>query len=359
MISYYQPHLLPFLSYHKLNLPNHVSRFHYLSWEDALWDILPQLGVRPGHTILLPDFYCLDVLVNIKLHGYKVQNYPLDHNFQVSAKVLLNLYNRIKPAVVIIFHAGGITSNIIRNQRLVDKLTRESVLIEDLVHKIVDPSKIHKLHGRHLLMDSLRKNLPLPGAFAYMSNELGTKISPPKINSPLYVLRVALFYYLYRTFLSLGSLFRNPILVAFAHNKVLMIHDEVVGDSQQGNQGLPWVPFVHSFIDYSKIRNHKTNQVKVYLILTKHLPSISKLVYVPFISKEDMGELRAFPLVISGALASTVEKALNPINVWTQFGDSIWSQEKKAFHLPLGFHITRKDQENIVSIISQIVQKTV
>lgn len=357
MISYYQPHLLPFLSSKHSSVPKNIKRLYYLSWEDALWDILPQLGAKHGDTILIPDFYCFDVIKNMKLHGYKAAYYPLDHNLQISRSSFTSIYNKIKPTVVILFDACGIKCNLSKDESLMKKILKHSVVIEDQVQRIIDPSKIKILQGRHLIMDSLRKNLPLPGSFVYTSSETGSLLSSPTLKSPIYTLKTITLYFLYRTTLSLGVLLHNPPLVKYAHKNLLSKHDDLIGDSIPGNPGIFWIPLIHRFIDYSKIRHLKKQQVRIYEDLLHRFIKSASFVSLPKI--DDKGELHAFPLVIDSRYAAKVERYLLPFNVWSKFSDSVWSKNKRIFYLPLGFHITLKDQQQIVKTIIESCQKSV
>ena len=350
MISYYTPHLLPFLTTVGLKVPSRLKRLFYLSWEDALWDLLPQLEIKRGDTILLPNFYCQDVINNIKTHGYKVALYPLDDNFQVSETKLLSIYNKIIPSIVILFHACGITSSISQNQVILKHILTKSVLIEDSVHRVIDSSKIKLLQGRHLVIDSLRKNIPLPGSFVYFSSDSKMVLAIPHTNSVSYSLKVMIYYGLYRIVLATGVSLHLKSVIKFAHHTILGLHDELVGDSITGNSGSPWISWIHKYINISKVRSHKINQVLAYQKLLQPIIANPKI-KIPNINRRDFGELHAFPVIVLTPLSDKIESALLPINVWAKFTDSQWSKGRKAFFLPLGFHITLYDQQLIVKSI--------
>lgn len=358
MISYYPPHLSPFLSLKSTRLSPNLSRLYYLSWEDALWDILPQLGIKPGDTILVPDFYCLDVINNIKLHGYRVSLYPLDNNFQISKTMFMEHYRKDKPSVVIFFHACGITNNLTKDEEFIKKFASTSIVIEDQVHHAVDPSNVRVLHNNHLVMSSLRKNMPLPGSFVYLTHHSRSHLLPPRAKSPIYVMRVTYYYLLYRLELGLGVALHLPQLVKHAHHTTLSIHDDLVGDSIRGNVGLPLVQTVHGHISFSKIRATKKRQVQYYLKNLLPLTRSKLNLTIPSISNDDLGELHAFPLIANLNLANKIEESLMPLNVWTKFPGCPWSKKKQVFFLPLGFHITIKDQTKIIDTIIASYQTT-
>jgi hypothetical protein len=355
MITYYPSNLLPYLSL-KLNpLPSYLSSLYYLSWEDALWDLLPQLGVEPGATILLPNFYCIDVIVNIKQHGYQVSLYPLDKNFQISEQTFLSIYKHLKPAVVIIFHALGITSQLMTNQSLIQQICKDSILIEDQVHRIINPQRLHLHHPHHLIMDSLRKNLPLPGSFVYLTPLTASRIKSPRFTHPLYVFRVAIYYLLYQLTLILGQLLHNRSLIAYADNQIMTSHDNLVGDSQRGNRGLPLISRLHSYLNHSKISHSKLKQVNLYRQLLSELthPALT----IPSIDQADLSQLHAYPFIVSTIFQAPLDLQLNHLNVWPKFPDSPWSESKLVYCLPLGMHVSEQDQHQIVSALLTACQK--
>lgn len=87
--NYYQPWLFPFLSLRKRYVPDGITRYTYHSFEDGLWDLLQHRGVARGAVILVPDFYCMDVISNIQNHGYTVVMYPLNKQFQIRPATLI------------------------------------------------------------------------------------------------------------------------------------------------------------------------------------------------------------------------------------------------------------------------------
>lgn len=346
MISYYQTRLLPFLSLKAWAAPKKIYTHYYLSWEDALWDILPGLGLKKGSTILLPDFYCLDVIGNVISHGYQVVTYPLDTNFQISKSKFLQIYRQTKPGLVIFFHACGITNLLSRDQSLIQLLSKNSYILEDSVHRIIDSSDLTFLSDKHFVLDSLRKNTPLSGSFLYAPKPIFDKLPMPKIKNVSYTLQVILLYWHYLLTLRLGVGLKHYPLVKYANNHVLKTHDDLVGDSLLGNAGMPWVPYLYHHLDFHKIKNHKIKQVQYYL---KHLPTV----FIPKIKDSNLGELHAFPLVIQKRLAEKVKNKLDTLNVWPKFTDCRWSKDRLVFFLPLGFHITQADQDLTIRTITQ------
>ncbi len=349
MISYYQTRLLPFLSLKSWTLPQNISSNYYLSWEDGLWDVLPSLGILPGSTILLPDFYCPDVINNIQQHGYKVTSYPLDSDFQISKAQFLKIYRQTKPVLVIFFHVSGITNLLSLDQSLIQLLSQKSYVLCDCVHRIVSTHDLSLLSNRYFILDSLRKNTPLSGSCLYCTKDFYNQLATPRIKNTSYTIRVTLLYWLYRLIHLTGVAIKSKSLVKYANARPLKTHDDLVGDSLPGNGGMPWTPLLHRHLDLEKIKSHKSTQAKYYLKYLSSLP-------IPRIKDRDLGELHAFPLVIKNPLAVKIKAKLEPLNVWPKFEDCPWSRNQKVFFLPLGFHITVSDQDQIIQTILQTIQ---
>src|SRR3989344_8457166 len=181
MINYYQPWLYPFLKFSKTSISPRVKRFFYHSFEDALWDLLKNKKIPRGSLFLIPDFYCGDVLENIRLHGYKFIHYPLDKNFQIKVSKFSKILKKHPPDAVVIFHACGITSRLLSDLSWIKVLDKKTLLIEDSVHRVINPSKLKLVSDSHFIIDSLRKISPLYGSSMYGTKK-GMSFEPAKFN---------------------------------------------------------------------------------------------------------------------------------------------------------------------------------
>ena len=350
MISYYPPCLLPFLQ-------RKAWRFHtpsprlYLSWEDALWEIVPALRLRPDCTILLPDFYCLDVTHNIEAHGYRVAAYPLDTNFQIKDELLLTHVRRHHPSILILFHAVGITNHQTQSRRFFAALPQSCFVLEDAVHRLLDPQTV-KLHNpRHFILDSLRKNVPLPGSFCYSDPVIGAQLPDPSGRDWRYRWGTLWLYIWYRLLLQAGYYLHNPDLVRRAHHHALRRHDDLVGDAHYGHPGWPWIPLLYRHVDFAKTAACKARQVATYLAALKPALATTTTCTFPRLAPGDWGHLHAFPLVVTLPAAKSLGKSLDLLNIWAKFPDAPWSQSRRVFFLPLGFHLTPTDQVEIIAAI--------
>jgi hypothetical protein len=344
MINYYQPWLLPFLSVKKKRVPIGVKRYYYHSFEDALWDLLLKKQIKKGSILLFPNFYCQDVLNNVKAHGYKYVLYPLDPHFQVSPKTFRKYVKTYKPAVVFIFHACGITLRLITDLSRDNYLSQDTTIIEDCVHRLVNPKKVTLLGDNHYIIDSLRKVSPLPGSCLY-----GTAQSlsfPQTSNSSIseYVISSSLYYLWFRFALTISAVANVPSLASWAHTYVLKKHDDIIGDSRVPYSGFPLILHIFDRFNFNKVEKLKTKQVKLY---ERYLNPIfnKKPFYKVCVSKEDYGKLHVYPLGYSIKPDIQLERYLHKkgVVVWFKFPDSKWSENGGVLFLPLGFHITERN----------------
>ncbi len=204
-INYYQPWLRPFLQSRKNSLPPGIKSYYYYSFEDGLWDVLAN-KFPPGRqlTCLVPDFYCLDVVNNLTARGHKIVFYPLDKHFQISGPKLGIYINRYQPEVVVVFHPCGITAKCLQQPDWNQDLPRESVIIEDWVHRLVNPEEIKLTDDRHIVIDSLRKVSPLPGSRIFGSERALNFSQAENSHFNLYVARSLSLYILFRLTLKAG-----------------------------------------------------------------------------------------------------------------------------------------------------------
>ena len=186
--------LWKYLGFKKNVLPKSVKRLFYLSWEDGLWDILEKKNVRKGSVILVPEFFCGDVENNIKNHGYKIRYYFVSENLQTTDRQLLSAINKFEPKVIIIHHHVGIFNLLLSYKNWSKYVDNSIILIEDCVHRIVEPNQLKFIKQNHFFIDSLRKVVPLQGSVVYgQKNDLNFK-QPPFYHSPLYSLKVHLLW---------------------------------------------------------------------------------------------------------------------------------------------------------------------
>jgi hypothetical protein len=361
MMNYYQPYLLPFLKKTPVRLPSEIRRTYFLSFEDALWVLLKKRNIPRGARILLPDFYCIDVVNNIKAHGYVPVFYRLDDSFRVTPKELASIIAKHNPAVTIIFHACGIARTERKTIAVLLDLFPDMLVIEDAVHRLLNPMEITLINPNHYVIDSLRKVSPLPGSFLYQHHDSPHVSADRNTHEWWYPARVHTQYMLFRIVFIAGNLLNNAALIRYAHERILSAHDTVVGDSKGGYTGIAWIPYLHRFIDFEKIRRHKEQQAVRYAKELRILFRKGSPWYPISIPDNQRKELHVFPIGIKGTVAAcrTVENHLQESGIiaWFKFPDCPWSDSRRVLFLPLGYHIRAKHISYIARVMAKITDE--
>lgn len=360
MINYYQPFLLPFLHMKPYRVPEGVKRTYFLSFEDGLWVLLKNRCVPKGSVILIPDFYCMDVVNNIRAHGYSPVLYPLDDHFRITPKKLDSYIKIHTPCVTIIFHACGLTHI---SEATISKLFskyKDMLVIEDSVHRLVHPELVTLVHPNHYIMDSLRKVSTLPGSFLYRKSDAPPIVSDKHFNEWRYLLAVVYKYILFRMLLVWGTIFRSPAIIRHSHERMLLSHDNIVGDSIGGYSGFFGVPHIHRYFNFAKIQKLKYAQATLYTKLIKHLVRKQPAWYSIDIPDHMKKDLHVFPVGRKGTNLrkeyQRIQKHLHKHGIisWFKFPDSPWSTKHGVLFLPLGFHITNRDVHFIMKTLEKI-----
>jgi hypothetical protein len=335
MINYYQPRLRPFLKLVPNKFPQSLDWRYYHSFEDGLWDIIQNKFPHRCITVLVPDFYCSDVLDNIRRHGHKYIYYQVDKNYQISPARFARYLWTYEPEIIIIFDACGIKNKLFYDRSWIKEVKKEALIIEDCVHRLVNPEEIKLIDKRHILLDSLRKVSPLPG-----SRMIGTKpglsfLPEKKFNFSGYFLKTLYYYVLFRAVLRAGFWLNDNKMVTWAHRNLLKKHDDVIGDRYIPQAGWSGFKPLIARIDYEKIQKIKIAQIRSYKKILAGLFKLNKFFEIK-ISPGDEKEMHVYPL------GTTINVSMN-IPVWPKFEDVPWSRDKKVLFLPLGFHIGDKD----------------
>lgn len=340
MISPYPIHLHRYLKKKKNQFPSNLGKLFYMSFEDALWDILKKKKVKKGSVILLPEFWCGDVQNNIVSHGYKYVHYHTTDDFKVNVSEIITKLKKIKPSVLLIFHPFGITNNLIQDTSWLKNLSQKTILIEDCVHRLVDPSDIRLLTKNHLVMDSLRKAIPLQGSNVYGNREF-FDFRPDLINgSFFYSVGVVFLWAVMQIFLNLG--------MVKAGHKIMQIGYDLIGDSTDGAGGWSVFDYFQQFVDYDKVKEVKTMQIKFY---EKELGRFQKRLYAP----HDRALMKSYPMVFPKKKGERLMEYLKIYGLMTKFelDDSAWSSRMKVIGLPVGLHLKTNDIRYIINIVKK------
>jgi hypothetical protein len=354
MLTYYQPFLLPFLHRKKYTIPAGIVQKHFLSFEDAFWMVLLSKNIPKNSVVLVPDFYCMDVVENIRLHGYMPVFYKLDDHFQITKQDLDKEIKKYNPNVIILFHACGITNKILTDREYIQQLCKNSLVIEDSVHRLINPSTTTIFDSNHIIIDSMRKVSPLSGSFMYSK---GVVVIPDSLKRHIeysYILRAHLLYILFRIVFVVGVLCNSYDLISYAHKRLLKDHDDLIGDSVYGYSGRVYTNMLHKFIDFSRIEKLKEKQIALYKKQLAPLYEKKSYWYEVVIQKEDTKCLHVYPLGLRDtSKVMQIEKALNDsrMPVWFKYPDSPWSRSRAVLFLPLGFHVSNNDILRVCSLL--------
>lgn len=343
MISVQPIQLWRFLTFKPKTLPKGIKRLFYLSWEDALWDILAKKQIPKASVILVPEFFCGDVEWNMCDHGYKVAHYATKKNLTSDTKDFIAKIKKIKPSVVIVFHPVGITNTLFDNFIWLKSLPEKTILIEDCVHRIVDPATIKFIKNNHIIMDSLRKVVPLQGSNVYGKVKDLNFSEPPVTQSWFYALKVTFLWIKMNIFWNFGK--------SFAAEKNMITGYNLIGDSKWPAGGWGLFNVFNHFINFDKIARNKTGQVEIYEKYLKHILPVT----IPYL-KSDKGKMRAWPIVFKNKVQAT--KVLNSLRgnglvVRFELIDSVWSQKYRVIYLPLGPHLKSAQIMEICDLVKK------
>jgi hypothetical protein len=324
---------------------NPMKRLFYLSYEDALWDILKKKDVKKGSAILVPDFFCKDVEDNIKNHGYNTIHYRIRKDLSVDVENFVEQIKKFNPMVITIFHPVGITSNLLINRGWIKMLDEKTILIEDSVHRVLNPREIKIYKTNHFIINSLRKVVPLQGASVYGLKEDLAFSAPPLYQSFFYSMKVHFLWLLMIIFRGLGQ---------FLFAEKLMIRGyDLIGDSILPAPGLFPFKILEEFLDYDKISKIKTGQAELY---KKELQCVTKnpVTY----QRSDFGKMMAWPLILDKEIANKTLRYIRSKGLIIRFelNDSGWSQKQKVIYLPMGPGITHSGQMKVCKIVIEALK---
>lgn len=336
-------------------LPPDIKNLHYLSWEDAVWDIIEYKKIPKGSIALIPSFWCGDVVENMRAHGVVCAHYECDENFQTDQKILLESIKKHSPKIIIIFHAVGIKNKLLtKNIHWLREIPEETIVIEDSVHSVVNPAEVIIVKRNHFVIDSWRKVLPLQGAAIYGKKEDLFWEQPKMSQSLSNKFTVVIFWLIFQILLFLQYISSNKISIFLGKlaEKCMIIGYDFIGDSKVASGIFNIFAELHSKLDYENIKKTKRGQVLLYEKIMKNIFENNEYVQQVEYQEGDREELRGFPVRLSLDFADRVLTNLRNNGLFVRFelNDSPWSQKQKVIFLPLGPHLNNRDIEKVVEI---------
>lgn len=363
-----QPYnIFAYLQKEKQIWPAGIVREVYLSWEDALWDLLPRLGYKKNSLILVPSFYCTDVVENMVSHGYRVEFYQVGKDLVANEEEVRKLFDVLQPDVVINFSPEGMGFTLPFS--VARSLHIRTLLITDMVHRIPQPSgEFFPENNRHLILNSYRKVTPFTGAVAIYTRNARERA---KSTYPFsYFIRAFWLWHQYLLQLWFSKLLSSTRLAIVAE-KTLKKHNDLIGDSFM--PASLWNVFFQLYdrIAVKKIEEMKIAQSIEYYDKLSRVIENKKQVWLgvhDYSVLDDDGQqlvpcysnFRGFPLIMTSKFA---EKFLERVRqkgflAVVQLGDCEWSKKYKLILLPLGPEVSRTQQEKLSRIVSDALTMT-
>lgn len=355
-----QPPFLPcyFTFRSQYALHEGLAENHYLSWEDALWDIIDIYKIKKGSIVLIPTFWCMDVVKNIGEHGLRCEYYPVDGDFQTSEDELIHAIQTHHPAIVVIFHAVGIRNRLMTTSNdWMNKLRDTQFVIEDSVHSVIDPRELIIKRNRHFVIDSWRKVMPLQGATIYGKKIEISKFSHTHKSFSMYSLRIIWLWMRMQWWLVLSSLkFPNYVLrlvnlkttTAKKAEKDMLDAYDLIGDSATSCATLWPFIFLRKHINTRHIKDTKRRQVIQYENSLASLWTDKRFIRIK-IPADDFDELRGYPICMTLASTDYLIGKLREhgILIRSELEGNPWTQLRKVIYLPLGPYLGSKDIQEV------------
>lgn len=350
--------LLRYLSWQKQQLPTTYNRAFFASWEDALWEILRQKKISTG-TVLVPDFFCLDVIENIKAHDLQCVYYPLDDNLQPIADQFLKLVKKHTPNIVVLFHAVGIQNNLLQSFDAWQKfLPKNTILIEDCVHRVLSLSSVKVLHVNHVVIDSLRKVVPLMGAQCITHGSFVLRSSVQIPSDTQYTWRLIWLWLVFQLYLHLASYSWSWQLAAHWNARAesaMKTGYDVIGDNYTGAVGPRLFAWLSQHLAINKIAAAKTWQVAMY---QSQLTDVLHERWIRTIPTTEPGLLRGYPLILDNLVAENFLTTLRGEGLLVRYEllGCPWSERQKMLYLPLGPHLSYQDILSICKVVQRSIK---
>lgn len=350
-----------YLKWSTYQVPARLRRYFFLSWEDALWELQRYFQLPAGSRILVPSFFCGDVIQNMHAHGFQVESYPLDRQWQITQTEFRSCIRRTHPTIIVFFHPVGSTSPLLTHpEQWLDLVGPETILLEDAVHRVVEPNRLRLLSPRHVVIDSLRKTTPLAGANLFTHSSLQLPFTP-WWQTWQYQLAVLSWWWLFQLCLQLQTWFSFAAWSNWwnhAAEKAMLTGYDLIGDSQRPARSGGLLARLARHVDHQKIEAAKERQVAIYEAALAPIWQSAPVFRFPLASSE-APLLRGYPLGLELETAAAIVQQLRQAGVVVrcELNDSQWSSQQKVVYLPLGPHLSAAQVNWIGSLVARVVAK--
>ncbi len=355
MISVQPIHIKQYIAQDRKQYTKSLPYKFYISWEDALWDIINSFGIPKGSKILVPSFFCTDVMNNMKDHGLSPLYYKVDENLQPDPQEVRKLVKTYNPSFLVLFHAVGIQNDCM-NSQFINTLPSELIIIEDGVHRIVNPSEVKLYAPHHIVINSFRKVVPLQGSFLFGQAAFINKLKGAATSTFFYSWSIIFFWWLMQIFFTLQKytpVLPISLLLGRLGEICMLRRYDIIGDEKAAGFCPAFFKKMYFRLDFKRIKEHKRKQVLEY---ETYLNS-SAVYRVPGYSHDDRGELRGYPIIAKRDMAKAIISFCREhgLLIRAELDDSKWAKKRSIMYLPLGPHVEIED----IKIISTIFNRAV
>lgn len=335
-----------------------ISGSFFLSWEDALWHLLKIHKIKKNAVVLVPEFFCGDVTDNMNSHGLQHIHYNVDKYLQPNESDFINKLQKNNPAVVVIFHSIGITNPLLKNSKeWLEFLPKKTILIEDCVHKVVDPQAIKFATKNHYVIDSLRKVVPVQGSWVYSVHPIPKIPMKTNLLTAWYRLQVFFWWVLMELFLNIAYYTKSKVIQKYGNicaEFAMKKGYDVIGDQQLPACGIPGMAWMSNRLNIVKIYDLKRKQAQLYKNILQKTKKSKYFFYIP-ISEPDFSQLRGFPLGLELQYAEFFLRFVRENGLLLRFelNDSPWSKKQKIVYLPMGLHVRSDDIQWVCEVLNK------
>lgn len=323
----------------------------YLSWEDALWDLMKHKKVVPKSVILVPDFFCDDVEDNMRAHGLSVKYYPVNSDLQTTQSQFEEAIALNNPKIIIIFHAVGISNQLLNNREWMKNISEETILIEDCVHRVIEPTQVKFYKKNHFILTSLRKVVPLQESILFGSADDVPFKESNHPSSWWYASKVTFLWLMMNNLARLTQMFYSQSYLAkqlsLLSEKLMLIGYDLIGDNIEPAKGWPIFFWLYRHFNFEEIKRLKETQAEFYEKLFSEIK--------PIYQQSDRKELSGWPLIMTINSSNNFIEGVRREGLMLRFelDNSAWSQKQKIVYLPMGPHILPQHQIAVANVIKK------
>jgi dTDP-4-amino-4,6-dideoxygalactose transaminase len=165
---------------HALPYPlNAANKSSFCVARSGIYHLFRALRLKPGQTVLAPDYYSGNEIAAIQAAGASVVHYPILRNLEPDLEALSRLANRLKPRVIYVIHYLGWPQPIEQIGAMCRK--NGSILVEDCALSLLSEKDGRRLgtFGDYSIF-CLYKTLPVPnGGLLIRNNEALPELDVP------------------------------------------------------------------------------------------------------------------------------------------------------------------------------------